>query len=259
MVVRSKCVFSLIIYCSSCWSTWWYGHSFGQRTMMQTYPLLALPLGTFIHWIGRGSWRQLLIAPTFAGIVLLSVFQAYQFKIGTLHGSRMTKEYYWAIFGKMEVSQETKKLMLVDRDNPVYVEDEFQIYREFKMYSSFEEPIYMCEDTPYSEVLKFRFNESTNHYYAWYKVEADVLVPETSDPNMILITTRFFRDDLPYGPGYHPMILQEEYVPGKWFHATAMYLTPTIRRQSDRFEGMIWNRDQEVYFKNFMVSCYVKK
>jgi len=43
--------FLLYIYIASAWHCWWYGGSIGQRTMVQTYPILALPFAYLLNTI----------------------------------------------------------------------------------------------------------------------------------------------------------------------------------------------------------------
>lgn len=249
----------LFVFISSCWTVWWYGSSFGQRTMIQIYPLLALPIGSLVYWVGNARWRIALFSPILVGLVALSVFQAHQFKIGTLPGNRMSKEYYWAIFGKLIVPPETRELQMVDRDYPFFVEEKHDFYKEIKLNSSFENEFYMDTSSIYSQVINFQFKEMTNDDYAWYKMEVDLFLPKWSNPEEVCITGRFFREDRPYGTRFFSIADQENYEPDKWFHATAMYITPIYRRKSDKFEGMIWNRNQKVHYKNFKVTSYVQK
>jgi hypothetical protein len=34
--------------------------------------------------------------------VVLNIFQTYQYSMGLIHWSRMSKEFYWRVFGKTE-------------------------------------------------------------------------------------------------------------------------------------------------------------
>ncbi|MBL7812765.1 MAG: hypothetical protein JNL57_11125 [Bacteroidetes bacterium] len=89
------------IWIHSCWWSWWFGGSFGARSMIDFYPLLALPLCFCLQWIMN---RNKAIRYTGAGIVLfllhLNVFQTRQYQGGLLHWDGMTKQAYKAIFLK---------------------------------------------------------------------------------------------------------------------------------------------------------------
>ena len=106
----------------SSWSTWWYaGGSFSSRSLVPAYTVLALPLGYFIEHIKRKSFLTITIL-SFLGTfcVLLNLFQTWQFDKGIISGQRMTRAYYFAIFGKTTVSEADKKLLLVERSVETY-------------------------------------------------------------------------------------------------------------------------------------------
>jgi len=43
--------FLLNLYVVSSWSCWWYAQSFSQRSLIQSYPVMAIGLGYFIQWL----------------------------------------------------------------------------------------------------------------------------------------------------------------------------------------------------------------
>ncbi|MFT5165334.1 MAG: hypothetical protein ACI8P3_000558 [Saprospiraceae bacterium] len=99
------------------WDIWWYGGSFGQRAMVDSYAILALPLAAFIESIYKSFWKYVMI-PIFlfcAGLNLLQIYQLHAEK-GGLDPEFMTKEYYWRIFGKVGVPDEDRKLLDTDED-----------------------------------------------------------------------------------------------------------------------------------------------
>jgi hypothetical protein len=89
------------IYIIFSWWCWWYGGSYGSRPMIDSYGILAVPFAIFIgkvfmknKWI---RWGSLIVL---AGFMLLNQFQMTQYRTSLLHWDSMTKEAYWAIFGK---------------------------------------------------------------------------------------------------------------------------------------------------------------
>ena len=106
------------IYILSCWWCWWFGGSFGSRALVQTYALLAIPLAAFYEYIFITlrihkiilSLGKSLVFFVFAGFLCLNVMQTYQCiypKDGSLmHFDAMTKDAYWRIFGKFNLSTE---------------------------------------------------------------------------------------------------------------------------------------------------------
>ena len=119
-------VFSILnIYIISSWTCWWYAGSFGHRAFVQSYALLSIPLGAFVYYIlskkGKIMYLSFVIMLFFVG---LNLFQTWQYSNGIIDGTRMTKEYYCAVFGKSKVNhEEVKNLLLVERS--VNAEDNF--------------------------------------------------------------------------------------------------------------------------------------
>jgi len=95
--------FIINIYITFSWWCWWYGGSFGQRGLIESYALLAIPLAYFIKYI---SDKRLLYKLTFAGVTLffiwLNLFQTLQFESMVLHYDGMTRVLYFKQFGKLE-------------------------------------------------------------------------------------------------------------------------------------------------------------
>ena len=90
------------VYITLSWWCWWYGGTFGQRPMIEVYPLLALPLCALIE-----QWHGVMRPARWAGIalggflILLNVFQTYQYELGLLHYDSMTRELYLEQFGRL--------------------------------------------------------------------------------------------------------------------------------------------------------------
>jgi len=99
------------------WDIWWYGGSFGQRAMVESYAILAIPLTMFIETASKSFWKYLLI-PAFIFCGWLNLMQTYQIHAenGGMDPEYMTKAYYWRIFGKTEVTNRDRILMDTDED-----------------------------------------------------------------------------------------------------------------------------------------------
>lgn len=105
-------VFSILfIYIAFAWDIWWYGGSLGQRTMIQIFPVLAIPLSALL---ARA------INPVIKGSLLLFVCLCGYLNFWMVHHAHhgglikvgeMTKAYYLAIVGRNEVPKETAKLL----------------------------------------------------------------------------------------------------------------------------------------------------
>lgn len=79
---------SVMIYVLSSWWCWWYGGSFGQRSFVDFYGLMAIPLAGVIH----SGLKRKYFKPFF--ILLIFAFIAFnQFNIQQLR--RMSISYWW--------------------------------------------------------------------------------------------------------------------------------------------------------------------
>jgi hypothetical protein len=94
---------ALNIYIIFSWWCWWYGGTFGQRGLVESYALLAIPFASVIKSM---SEQKLGLKIVFTVVCLffiwLNIFQMYQYEKLTLHWDGMTKELYFKQFGKMD-------------------------------------------------------------------------------------------------------------------------------------------------------------
>jgi len=107
---------AIYIYVMSAWECWWYAHSFGQRVMVDVYPILAIPLVFIVQFVR--SRLTLIGLGIFAGLaLLLNLFQSEQVQLGIIDGHRMTKEHYWLVFGELHPEKIHHRYLLIDRGN----------------------------------------------------------------------------------------------------------------------------------------------
>ncbi|MBO4587115.1 MAG: hypothetical protein J5677_04790 [Bacteroidales bacterium] len=95
-------IFFLIIniYVLSCWWCWWFGGSFGQRSMIDCYGMMAIPMAAFVAWLlKRKTVPRIILIVVFAAISYLSFFHYRQYKHGAIHCAAMTREAYFDSFG----------------------------------------------------------------------------------------------------------------------------------------------------------------
>lgn len=88
----------LHLYVIYSWWCWWYGGSFGSRPMIETYAVLAIPMGVFIdairrHWAGVASFSVISVL-----LISLNLFQTARYRYGSIHYDGMTKESFWVNF-----------------------------------------------------------------------------------------------------------------------------------------------------------------
>jgi len=90
------------VYITFSWWCWWYGGTFGQRPMIEIYPLLTLPLCAMIDRILRaGTTVGSLSIGIGAFLILLNIFQTHQFELGLIHYDSMSRELYFKQLGKL--------------------------------------------------------------------------------------------------------------------------------------------------------------
>jgi hypothetical protein len=92
----------LYVYITLCWWNWWYGGSFGQKSLIPLYAMLAVPIACFISKAlvkSAATKYSLIAAVTF--FILLNIFQTYQYEYGALHGDAMNSSLYFKQFGKL--------------------------------------------------------------------------------------------------------------------------------------------------------------
>ncbi|MFN7911701.1 MAG: hypothetical protein ACK5QC_07730 [Bacteroidota bacterium] len=103
---------SIYIYVAFSWWCWWYGGSYGQRVMIDIYPILALPLAAFLHWVSDlKKFPKKIWIIAISALTLLNLFQTTQAKFNIIHYDSMTFDSYVKAFGVMTNNNEIKKLL----------------------------------------------------------------------------------------------------------------------------------------------------
>lgn len=107
----------IYLYVVASWWCWWYGGSFGQRAMIDLYPLLCLALAAWLVRIRQFPkplrWLSGMLLTT---CLILNIYQTFQYKYNIIHYDAMTARAYVNVFGKMERSAVDTTLL----DHPDY-------------------------------------------------------------------------------------------------------------------------------------------
>ncbi len=264
------------LYIVSSWSAWWYSQSFSQRSLIPSYPVMAIPLGYFLIWLLEQK-KALKTGGmvVLACLLLLNIFQTIQYANGTIHGDRMTREYYFAVFGKLKSSEEDKKLLLVDRSIDVteslanetdYIARPFKVldFEDFDTrdnlpaysgYNSFQ----LDSVNIYSPAIESTYEQLTKRDHAWIKVTAFVFPTEDKIQNPFSLVVHFNHNDYPYkykALDSETMDLQIN----QWNKVTYFYLTPQVRKLYDNLKVYFWNRGtSKVYIDDLQVEILEKK
>lgn len=104
----------LNLYVLMSWWCWWYGGSFGQRTLIDSYPLMAIGLASLLAFVFQKK-RNFVIRTAAVGLLMLftilNLVQTQQYRAACIHWESMSREYYFAIFGKLKCPYEKQYLL----------------------------------------------------------------------------------------------------------------------------------------------------
>jgi hypothetical protein len=266
----------LIIVAS--WPTWWYGGSFGQRSMMESYILLALPLGALIQWLSMRTpiirWPVLCVMCLF---VFLNLFQTWQYMNMVLDPMRITKPFYWAVFGKTSVSY--TDLLYLEPSSRI---DEREFLTNADQYKSkviasfnFETPDQvspenLCRDTAHSGNFSLRmsrklefspgvnipYKDLSEKDFAWVRANAWIYFtgkPEEIACGLVITCNQ-------NGEAYKYRILELEkqnLSPGVWNQVTMDYVTPFFVDKSNSMQVYFWYRGgKDILVDDFEITRY---
>ncbi|HKR03356.1 MAG TPA: hypothetical protein VJY62_01865, partial [Bacteroidia bacterium] len=102
----------ITIYIFSSWWAWSYGFCFGMRPMIDSYSFLSFPMAAFFSFIfSRKKIYSWCIITVIALLIMLNLFQSWQYKNGLIHFDYMTRKAYFKGFFQAEASLEWYDLL----------------------------------------------------------------------------------------------------------------------------------------------------
>ena len=245
----------LYLYFESSWSNWWYAAGYSQRALIQFLPVLAIPMGYF--FVQAREWKTTIKIPIYIlalSLLGLNLFQSWQYSTGIIHDSRMTREYYFKVFGKTYTTDDWKELLLFDRssvdESQAVDTNRFALkktlsyhYNEAKYFSNdFYEgnASLLIDGDDFGEKLKIPVSEITQKEFAVLEISFWVKALEPIEKgNTVLIVHQkhhkkaqkySFKDLTDYN------INQDQ-----WVEIVYQYVTPEFKGKKDRFELYINN------------------
>lgn len=240
----------------SSWSTWWYaGGSYSSRGLLPAYVVLAIPLGYFFYAIRNLKAIKIFVGITIAFLMILNLFQTWQWTQNIITRERMTREYYFAIFGKTSVDAEDKKLLLVSRSNEgtEFLSDTAAYVREVIFRDSYDRMPPPPKPSPdgggalllnasrhYSTALNQSFAQLTSLDHCWIKASVSIFIPEGYEGEAPFLVLAFHHKGKPYKMRSYP---PEKVIPGTWHYIEAFYLTPEVRSVEDNLKVFVWQRN----------------
>lgn len=253
------------LYIVSSWSCWWYAQSFGQRALIQSYPVMAISLGYFLVYLNdkKLNFRIAIYFVLFA-FIILNLFQTRQFIHGIINADRMTRDYYFKVFGKTHTDEEDIKLLLIKRsfDGKENFINEEEYNRKLLQKRTFEDlkiktstrfvlsgkkSFLLDSSTIYSPVIEASYLEITDQDHAW--IRASVYIYPTVDlkTNPFSFVIHFEHN----GYAYKYKAFDSEKMNLKlneWNRVCFDYLTPEVRRKTNNLKVYIWYRGKEELF-----------
>lgn len=280
MLVPLPLFLLLFIYLVSSWTCWWYAGSFSQRPMLPVYALLTLPLACFLEWVqsGRKLFKGIIFS-ILAGLLILNIFQTWQYSFGkVLHPDRMTRAYYFSVFGKTTVRPDQQKLLLVERSagEKEELSDTAGLKSRVLLYEDFEKPGVYPHDTliegygralmldsnnPFSPGISVPFEELTTSYYAWIRLRCQIFPIHDLTENPVSLVQTFEHK----GQSYKYMGLDLanpslKLKTGTWNPVQLDYMTPEVRSSKDLLKAYVWLRGQKpVIIDNVKVEVFEPK
>lgn len=274
--------FLVNIYVVSSWSCWWYAQSFGQRALVESYPVMAIALGFALSALSRQAfWKQALAALPLAFLVFLNQFQMWQMHHGVLDGSRMTRAYYFEIFLRTSVDPTARQDLMVERsfDATERFEHPDDYARRSEWHQGFEAPspasarpvrgfahggayaFGLDQDERFSPALVVPFHDLTTVDHAWLRVSAWVYpITDVRESRPVLVTTFDHRGG---NYKYRSVDLAELPDPLRyraWNEITLDYLTPEVRDPTDTLRVYAWLRGSgQMYVDDIRVVSYVPR
>ena len=257
--------------------------SYGYRAFIQSYALLAIPLGYFIQFLlSKKTVVKIAATIIFILFAALNIFQARQIAMGIIHGSRMTKEYYFATFLKKHLTDDDRKLLLIKRSETGIdiFPDEENYNKKLLGFESYEEPLQYKEqffDTSvvfqgnysikldstlvYTPSIKATFDEVTDDYYAW--IRASVKFYPTEDltgHDLFLVVTFDYEGVAHKWKSMSTSRMPEPIRLNQWNTMTLDYLTPEIRSRDEKLSVYVWNpRNAKAYIDNLEVEVFERR
>jgi hypothetical protein len=112
LFLASVVLFLLYIYVAFSWWCWWYGGSFGQRVLIDLYPLLSIPFALFLMKIRESSKQiRILSCCLIVFFTALNLFQSMQAKYNIIHYDSMTAQAYFRVFGTVSKAPDREKYL----------------------------------------------------------------------------------------------------------------------------------------------------
>jgi len=272
--------FAINLWIVSSWSCWWYGGSFSQRSLMQSYAVMAIPLGYFFLKVIslKKIYKYPLILLTVL-LVALNLFQTWQYTHYIIDPIRMTKEYYWKTFLKTTVTDDDRKLLAVERAattsekmdtissyyQMILLDESFEMKQKDKAANycdtiahAGKQSFFLDSNCVYSPGFSEKYSNLTCRDYMWIK--ASVYVYPVYDPKENPLSV-INCDDKGKSTKYRAFDIETGNLKlNTWNLVTFAYQTPEIRSGNEKIQVYLWLRGKKkIFIDDLNVSGYIPK
>jgi hypothetical protein len=271
--------FIVNLYIVSSWTCWWYaGGSYSQRALLSSYVLLAIPMGYLLKQVQ--GWNKIFRVTVFSILILilfLNLFQTWQWAHGVIDRTRMTKAYYFAVFGKTSYTEADCKLLLIER--PTDAMEELKNEADYRKRDAFlldfehtelgkalsvdtvfegKFSLRMNEQLPFSPAYEIPFTEITSKDHAWLRANVNVFPVQEVTENMASLVITFQHKGELYNYRATSIALEKfKMKPGRWNTMRMDYLTPEVRSKDDSVKVYFWLQGKTpVYIDNLRITIF---
>lgn len=255
--------FLVNLYVVSSWTCWWYaGGSYSQRALLSSYVLLAIPMGYFIQQIQ--DWKKpirVLLFSVIGLMLVLNLFQTWQWVHSVIDPTRMSRAYYFAVFGKTSASESDRKLLMVERSTESFskLKNESGYVKRtaaiLNFESSSDKDLTLSFDTvhegnaalrldaghDFSPSYEAEFSQLTSHDHAWIRAGVWVFPLHEVTANTASLVITFDHKGENYNYSAWGIERPENHVKaGRWNYISLDYLTPEVRSIHDKVKVYVW-------------------
>ncbi|HTN47023.1 MAG TPA: hypothetical protein VL098_11800 [Flavipsychrobacter sp.] len=108
-LLSTMCVAVYVVFS---WECWYYGGSFGCRALIEFLAVMAYPLAVFIEYCSsKGNLAKITLSSVLVAMLLVNIWQTYQFHKGVIRYDNMTGAYYWRVFFKTSYTPADEALL----------------------------------------------------------------------------------------------------------------------------------------------------
>jgi len=270
--------FALNLYIVCSWSCWWYASSFSCRALVQSSFIMLFPLAEIVNYCLKTKVKKLFYVIMIL-LIGLNIFQTWQFTVGLVDSTRMTKKSYLMSFGRTVKPEGFQESLLVKRGTTggldimpdssriklvhtiVFDFDDLEEQDGLKKASAFSgaKGDFISEQRIYTPAIRIPYHEITKAPHAWLKIK--LKVRPTADPKVeeFVMINVFEHKSKSYNwrflnfKGYDLTV-------GEWNDFETVYLTPEIRSDNDEFTFYLWNGGKQfVSIDQLEIEVYESK